>query len=88
MKQISAAEANRQFSALMRTVAAGETVIVTSHGRPVVKMVPASGDDNSTGRAAAMARFIAHARTLPRQPALSWTREELYEDEPYPDTFK
>jgi prevent-host-death family protein len=44
MKTVSAAEANRQFSRILREVRAGETVLVTSRGEPVAKIVPANGD--------------------------------------------
>ena len=40
MRNVTATEANRQFSALLREVVAGETIVVTSHGRPVAKLVP------------------------------------------------
>jgi prevent-host-death family protein len=36
MKTISAGEANRHFSSALREVINGETVIVTSCGKPVV----------------------------------------------------
>ncbi len=91
MKTVSAAEANRQFSNLMRGVVAGETVVVTSHGRPLVKIVPASepiADEDAVQRKLAKQRLMEYLRSRPRQPAVTWTREELYEDEPYPDTFK
>ena len=36
-KFISAAEANRQFSALLREVRKGRQYVVTSHGRPIAR---------------------------------------------------
>jgi len=87
-KVVTAAEANRQFSSLMREVADGETVIVTSHGRDAIKMVPVTVDAEDGLRIAAMDRLVEHLKTLPRQPGITWTRAELYEDEPYPDSFK
>jgi prevent-host-death family protein len=44
-KIISAAEANRRFSELLRTVKAGRSVAVTSHGKPVARMVPVVEDE-------------------------------------------
>ncbi len=38
MKTVSAAEANRHFSKILRDVRAGETVIVTSRGEPVAQI--------------------------------------------------
>src|SRR5689334_7940563 len=39
-KTISAAEANRQFSRILRDVTSGQSYVVTSHGRPVARLVP------------------------------------------------
>lgn len=39
-KAISAAEANRKFSQLLREVKEGRTYVVTSHGRPVARISP------------------------------------------------
>jgi prevent-host-death family protein len=77
-KSVSAATANRDFSALLRKVRGGATFTVTSHGRPVARIVPvATGAPVvKTARAALFARLAA-------APALSvgrWTRDELYED--------
>ena len=41
-KAVSAADANRRFSELLRTVKKGRSVIVTSHGKPVAKSLPSS----------------------------------------------
>lgn len=76
---VSAAEANRKFSLILRGVREGNSYVVTSHGRPVARIVPAGGHESvATGaRAALLAR-------LEKQPAVSadrWTRDELYEDE-------
>jgi len=34
-KIVSAADANRRFSELLRTVKKGQSIVVTSHGKPV-----------------------------------------------------
>ena len=76
---LSAAEANRRFSALLRGVRQGQSYVVTSHGRPVARIVPAAPG----AAAAAGARTALFAR-LERQPATTvgrWRREELYEDD-------
>ena len=39
MKTISSYDAKAQFSALLKTVAQGESVIVTRHGKPVAQIV-------------------------------------------------
>lgn len=76
---IPAAEANRKFSLLMRGVRDGSSYVVTSHGRPVARIVPASGSDGvaSGARATLLSR-------LQRQPVVQtgpWTRDALHEDD-------
>lgn len=76
---ISAADANRKFSVLLRGVREGRSYVVTSHGKPVARIIPASRrDDMATGaRTALLSR-------LERQPVVHagrWTRDELYEDD-------
>ena len=80
-KSVSAAEANRKFSQMLRGVREGRTYTVTSHGRPVARIVPAVADESDTERA--RASLLAR---LERQPAVkttrrNWTRDELYEDD-------
>jgi prevent-host-death family protein len=79
-KMVAAAEANRRFSELLREVREGNTYIVTSHGRPVAKIVPLSNDER-TGEAA-HAALLEHLRSQTAVNAGKWTREELYEDDP------
>jgi prevent-host-death family protein len=77
-KLVSAADANRRFSELLRTVKKGRSVIVTSHGKPVAKIAPAVEDE----RAAEGARSALFAR-LRSERAVNggrWTRDELYDD--------
>ncbi|MES0203749.1 type II toxin-antitoxin system Phd/YefM family antitoxin [Mesorhizobium australicum] len=40
-KGVSATDANRRFSLLLRGVREGQSYVVTSHGRPVARIVPA-----------------------------------------------
>lgn len=78
MKFFSASEANRQFSKILRDVRQGETVIVTSHGEPVAKIVPAGHD--TAEREEAMARLFAR---LDAQPVLNLPRvgrDEMHDD--------
>ena len=78
-KVVSAAEANRRFSQLLRSVREGDSYVVTAHGRPVAKIIPIREVEAVKERA----REILLAR-LRSQPAIDigpWTREELYEDE-------
>lgn len=75
---MSASEANRSFSALLRQVAQGRSFTVHSHGRPVAQLTPVGKGPgpNSAARRALLARLAA-------QPASgevrSWRRDDLYD---------
>ena len=75
---ISASEANRSFSSLLRQVAQGQRFTVLSHGRPVATIAPVQ--DARATRAASRRALLAR---LAQQPAAgeprSWTRNELYD---------
>ena len=76
-KSISAAEANRMFSALLRGVRGGDSYVVTSHGRPVARIVPFHLGDR-TGAAVRAALFTRLA-DAPVRSIGRWTRDELHE---------
>ena len=74
-KRITATEANRNFSRVLREVAGGTTYIVTSHGRDIARIEPFSdpvgGHDTES--------LMAFVDTLPRRHAGDWSRADLYE---------
>lgn len=75
---VSAADANRRFSLILRGVREGNTYVVTSHGKPVARILPAGTHEESTSgtRSALLSR-------LAKQPIVNagrWSRDELYED--------
>jgi len=73
---VSAAEANRKFSELLRQVKSGQSYVVTSHGRPVARIEPMKERRNGRAKAA----LLAHLRAQPVQDIGRWTRDELYDD--------
>lgn len=75
---ITSADANRQFSKLLRRVRDGQTVTITSHGRPVARMVPVA--ETESGRIAARAELVARLDRARRRSIGAWSRGELYED--------
>ena len=78
---ISAAEANRAFSRLLRGVREGRSYVVTSHGKPVARLAPADQYDELARRLRRAARKALFDR-LSTQPSLDagrWTRDELYD---------
>lgn len=76
---IAAAQANRDFSRLLRGVREGRTFVVTSHGRPVARVEPAGPENAASPRAwdAILSRLRSQAATS----IGTWKREELYEDD-------
>jgi prevent-host-death family protein len=49
-KAVSAADANRRFSKLLRAVREGQSYVVTSHGQAVAKIIPVEKNDAVTQR--------------------------------------
>jgi len=78
---VSAAEANRSFSRLLRGVREGRCYIVTAHGKPVARLVPGGAEDEIDRRVREAAKQEL-LRRLERQPVCDigrWTRDEPYE---------
>jgi prevent-host-death family protein len=82
-KTVSAADANRRFSDLLRGVRQGRSYVVTSHGRPVAKLIPAETDErNATAaRAALLARLKSQSSAKGAKAQRRWTRDELYDEQ-------
>ena len=79
MKTVTAAEANRQFSTVLREVAAGQSVLVTSRGKAVATISPARRTEDRV-RERAKKRLLARLRAIPPRGATrDWTRDELYD---------
>lgn len=79
-KPVSAADANRKFSKLLRAVREGQTYVVTSHGRAVARIVPVEKDGGITrGTRAALLKRL---RSEPVVTIGRWSRDQLYEDKP------
>jgi prevent-host-death family protein len=77
-KTISAAEANRRFSEILRGARDGETYVVTSHGRAVARITPVSEAQDAAKRAALLRRL--KSQRVGRKGTLRWKRDELYGD--------
>lgn len=81
-KTVPAADANRKFSELLRGVRKGRSYVVTSHGKPVAKLVPAGVDEG----AVRSSRELLFERLQSQEPLKSsagrrrWKREDLYKD--------
>jgi prevent-host-death family protein len=78
MKSISAAEANRHFSALLREVSRGARITVTSRGKPVAT-ISAADQVERRERVAAKRALLSRLRAKPATGTRNWSRVELYE---------
>ena len=78
MKSISAAEANRHFSSLLREVSLGVQITVTSRGKPVATICAADQVERRE-RVAARRALLSRLRATPATGARNWSRGELYE---------
>ena len=78
MKSISAADANRHFSALLRDVSRGARITVTSRGKPVATIVAADPVERRE-RMAARRALLSRLRASPVNGTRNWARDELYE---------
>ncbi len=77
-KVVSAADANRRLSDLLRTVKEGRIAMITSHGNPVARIIPVVHDL----RVVDGARFALLARLQTEQAVkvVRWRRDELYDE--------
>ena len=75
--QISAAEANRSFSYLLREVRGGVSYVVTAHGKPVARIIPCEPADAT--RAAARSALMQRLQSQQATDIGPWRREDLYE---------
>ena len=78
MKTITAANANRGFSSLLREVRKGEEITILSRGTPVAKITSVSSKElqRNAMKNLLLSRLKAQGVTGSR----NWTRDELYND--------
>jgi prevent-host-death family protein len=76
-KAISAADANRKFSQLLRDVKEGQSYLVTSHGRAVARIAPVQDERATmTSSRSSLLRRLRSERVL---KVGRWKRDELYD---------
>ncbi len=79
-KPVSAAIANRKFSALLRTVRKRRSYVIAAHGKPIAKIVPI---EKNGGVAPSARRALLKRLQSQRVVKIGrWKRDELYEREP------
>ena len=75
MRTVTASNANRNFSGLLRDVASGESILIVSRGKPVAKISPLNTKASGMGaKESLLLRLSGQSATGQRD----WTRNELY----------
>jgi prevent-host-death family protein len=77
-KVVSAADANRRFSRILRAVREGGSYLVTSHGKAVARILPVGREDDAMR--GARAALVKRLRSEAVVNIGRWSRSELYED--------
>ena len=78
MKSVSAAEANRHFSSLLREVSRGVRITVTSRGKPVATISGADRVEHKEQAAARRTR-LSRLRATKATGTRGWSRDELHD---------
>lgn len=76
---VTATEANRSFSKLLRAAREGTRVTITSRGRPVAAITSVDDETERVKRREALAKMREHWAHVKPVVVGPWTREELYE---------
>ena len=78
MREVGTLEARNSLSSLIKLVEKGEEIAITRHGKPVARLVPATGLDVGRAREAAevLRAIRAQARTGPEshKDLVNWER--------------
>jgi len=75
---VTAAEANRDFSKLLKRVKEGDTVVITNHGTTIATLAPADADDLAA-RQKALDALVERLQNQPVKNIGKWTRDEANE---------
>jgi len=80
VKTVSAAQANREFSKLMKLAESGERVVVTSRGQPKVQITRVEDiDAEKARRREAFDRMTEWLKSRPVQNSPKLTRDDFYD---------
>jgi len=82
MDSVGAYEAKTHLGQLLDRVAAGESLTITRHGRPVARLVPVDEDDRARARAAAR-RILERRKRLPHRVSIAELIETIHEGHRY-----
>jgi prevent-host-death family protein len=75
MRTVTATDANRNFSGLLRDVVSGESVLIVSRGTPVAKISPVDTKNNGMAAKESLLLRLSGQSASGRR---DWTRDDLY----------
>jgi prevent-host-death family protein len=78
MKTVTASDANREFSNLLKEVRRGEEITILSRGTPVAKITSVSSD--TLQKKAMKGLLLSRLKSQNVTGTRNWTRDELYRD--------
>jgi prevent-host-death family protein len=78
MKTITAANANRGFSNLLKEVSKGDDIVILSRGKPVAKIT--SVDSAALNKNGMKNILLARLKAQKATGSRNWTRGQLYDD--------
>lgn len=78
MKHVNLSDAKARLSELLDEVEAGQTLIITRHGKPVAQLAPAT-DELDQKRRAAMREILEMRKNNPPRATLAEIREWIDE---------
>ena len=76
-QSVSAAEANRKFSELLSGIRKGHSYVVTTHGKPIAKIIPITSFDTASQKARDI--LLTRLRSERIKTIGRWKRDELHE---------
>ncbi len=79
MKTITAAQANRKFSYVLREVGKGEKFLVLSRGKPVAAVTTV--DSRKSQQDALKKTLLSRLKNQEITGSRNWSRSDLYEEE-------
>jgi len=75
MRTVTATDANRNFSGLLRDVASGESILIVSRGAPVAEISPVDVKKTATAAKETLLSRLSRQKAAGRR---DWTRNALY----------
>jgi prevent-host-death family protein len=82
--RVSVTEAKGQLTELVRRAEAGDEVVLTRHGHPVVRLTPVGALPNATARRSLMEAVRASATKASSGPDAARSQDFLYDEEGLP----